>query len=120
MSHAALTLLTPPEQFGIVEPGIYRSDMLQPIHFPFIKQLRLKTVVMLSPELPNRGTSNLMEEAGMKLVMTLIEICLLMGGGGLKHDCKGPPGHGDLEANSTVDMAASIRRTHQGRARVDS
>ncbi|KAI8143532.1 protein-tyrosine phosphatase [Fennellomyces sp. T-0311] len=64
----ALKLYTPPEQFGIVEPGIYRSDMLQPLHFPFIKQINFKTVVMLSPEMPNRVTSNLMEECGMKLV----------------------------------------------------
>ncbi|KAI9319379.1 protein-tyrosine phosphatase [Dichotomocladium elegans] len=61
-------LLTPPEQFGIVEPGIYRSDMLQPLHFPFIKQINCKTVVMLSPEMPNRVTSNLMDECGMELV----------------------------------------------------
>ncbi|KAG2226015.1 hypothetical protein INT45_002481 [Circinella minor] len=68
MSHVNVKLLTPPEQFGIVEPGIYRSDMLQPLHFPFIKHINFKTVVMLSPEIPNRVTSNLMEEGGMKLV----------------------------------------------------
>ncbi|KAJ8659356.1 hypothetical protein O0I10_005071 [Lichtheimia ornata] len=69
MNHGNIQqLLTPPEQFGIVEPGIYRSDMLQPLHFPFIKAINFKTVVMLSPEMPNRVTSNLMDECGMKLV----------------------------------------------------
>lgn len=69
MNHGNIQqLLTPPEQFGIVEPGIYRSDMLQPLHFPFIKSIHFKTVVMLSPEMPNRVTSNLMDECGMKLV----------------------------------------------------
>ncbi|ORY99063.1 protein-tyrosine phosphatase [Syncephalastrum racemosum] len=66
-SLAGPILLTPPEQFGNVEPGIYRSDMLQPLHFPFIKQFGFKTVIMLSPEMPNRVTFNLMEEGGMKL-----------------------------------------------------
>ncbi|KAL0084601.1 protein-tyrosine phosphatase [Phycomyces blakesleeanus] len=61
-------LLTPPEQFGIVEPGIYRSDMLQPSHFPFIKQFNFKTMVMLSPEMPNRVTSNYLEENDTRLV----------------------------------------------------
>ncbi|KAI8370476.1 protein-tyrosine phosphatase [Radiomyces spectabilis] len=68
MSRTATSLLTPPEQFGIVEPGVYRSDMLQPIHFTFIKQFGFKTVVMLSPEMPSRVTSYLIEEGGIKLV----------------------------------------------------
>ncbi|KAL1934989.1 hypothetical protein VTP01DRAFT_4129 [Rhizomucor pusillus] len=68
MSHDALNLLTPPEQFGIVEPGIYRSDMLQPLHFPFIRQFAFKTVLMLSPEMPQRVALNMMEEANMKLI----------------------------------------------------
>ncbi|ORX56739.1 protein-tyrosine phosphatase [Hesseltinella vesiculosa] len=63
-------LFTPPEQFGMVEPGLYRSDMLLPTHFPFIKQFCFKTVLMLSPEMPPRITVNLIEEAGMELGMT--------------------------------------------------
>ncbi|KAI8993696.1 protein-tyrosine phosphatase [Pilobolus umbonatus] len=62
------SLLCPPEQFGIVEPGIYRSDMLQQSHFPYLKQYGFKTLVMLSPELPNRVTANFIEEGGIKLV----------------------------------------------------
>ncbi|KAF7731202.1 hypothetical protein EC973_000617 [Apophysomyces ossiformis] len=68
MSRDQPPLLTPPEHFGIVEPGIYRSDMLQPLHFTFIKQFGFKTVVMLSPEKPNRVTSNFFEEGGIDLV----------------------------------------------------
>lgn len=63
-----LNLLNPPEQFGIVEPGIYRSDMLQQPHFTYLKQFGFKTLVMLSPELPNRVTSNFIEEGNIKLV----------------------------------------------------
>lgn len=61
-------LLNPPEQFGIVEPGIYRSDMLQQPHFTYLKQFGFKTLIMLSPELPNRVTSNFIEEGDIKLV----------------------------------------------------
>ncbi|CAO3677044.1 unnamed protein product [Rhizopus microsporus] len=54
MGTNALSFLCPPEQFGIVEPGIYRSDMIQQANFTFLKQFGFKTLVMLSPELPNR------------------------------------------------------------------
>ncbi|CAO3644808.1 unnamed protein product [Mucor fragilis] len=63
-----INLLSPPEQFGIVEPGIYRSDMLQQPHFSYLKQFGFKTLVMLSPELPNRVTTNFIEEGDIKLV----------------------------------------------------
>ncbi|CEP11969.1 hypothetical protein [Parasitella parasitica] len=63
-----LNLLSPPEQFGIVGPGIYRSDMLQQPHFSYLKQFGFKTLVMLSPELPNRVTTNFIEEGDIKLV----------------------------------------------------
>ncbi|KAI8071578.1 protein-tyrosine phosphatase [Gongronella butleri] len=68
MSSDTANLYTPPEQFGMVEPGLYRSDMLLPVHFPFIKQFGFKTVLMLSPELPPRVTVNLIEEADIKMV----------------------------------------------------
>lgn len=54
-----LKQLCPPEQFGIVEPGIYRSNTLYPLNFPFITQLNLKTVVQLSPESPPSYVVNL-------------------------------------------------------------
>ncbi|SAM06316.1 hypothetical protein [Absidia glauca] len=62
------SLLNPPEQFGMVESGIFRSEMLQPVHFSFIRQFGFQTVVMLSPELPNRVTTNLIEEGGIQLI----------------------------------------------------
>ncbi|KAK3828352.1 MAG: tyrosine phosphatase family-domain-containing protein, partial [Benniella sp.] len=60
--------LTPPEQFGIVEPGLYRSDTLNPTHFPFIRSLNLKTAILLTPELPSRAMSNFFEENQIRLV----------------------------------------------------
>ncbi|ORE21656.1 protein-tyrosine phosphatase [Rhizopus microsporus] len=68
MGTNALSFLCPPEQFGIVEPGIYRSDMIQQANFTFLKQFGFKTLVMLSPELPNRVTTNFIEEGNIQLV----------------------------------------------------
>ncbi|OZJ01742.1 hypothetical protein BZG36_05187 [Bifiguratus adelaidae] len=65
---ARVPLLTPPEQYGIVEAGVFRSDMLQSAHLPFIRQLKLKTILVLSPELPGRAVLNYLEEAGVNLV----------------------------------------------------
>ncbi|KAG0324583.1 hypothetical protein BGZ99_001647 [Dissophora globulifera] len=61
-------MLTPPEQFGIVEPGLYRSDTLHPSHFPFIRSLNLKTAILLTPELPSRAMSNFFEENQIRLI----------------------------------------------------
>ncbi|CAG8514483.1 7592_t:CDS:2 [Ambispora gerdemannii] len=61
-------MLTPPEQFGIVEKGVYRSDMLHQSHFPFVKSLDLKTVVILSPEVPTRAATTFLEENNINLI----------------------------------------------------
>ncbi|CAG8574642.1 15122_t:CDS:2 [Acaulospora morrowiae] len=61
-------MLIPPEQFGIVEKGLYRSDMLHASHFPFIKSLNLKTILILSPEVPTRAVTNFLEENNIKLI----------------------------------------------------
>ncbi|CAG8585919.1 6468_t:CDS:2 [Cetraspora pellucida] len=67
-------VLTPPEQFGNVEKGLYRSDMLSPPHLPFIKSLKLKTILLLSPEVPARSVSNFLEENNIKLVHLGIKV----------------------------------------------
>ncbi|CAG8582189.1 322_t:CDS:2 [Paraglomus occultum] len=61
-------LLTPPQHFGTVEKGVYRSDMLRPSHFTFTKSLRLKTVLVLSPEVTTRAVTNFLEENNIRLV----------------------------------------------------
>jgi len=55
--------LCPPENFGIVERGIYRSNSLIPINFPFIKTLELKTVIQLSPEVPIKAVTTFYQES---------------------------------------------------------
>ena len=39
--------LVPPLNFSLVENGIYRSGFPMPINYPFLKQLRLKTIIYL-------------------------------------------------------------------------
>ncbi len=60
---------TPPEAFGIVQQGIYRSNLPQPQNFGFLKTLQLKTVLVLSPERPTRNFCLFLEECGTYLVI---------------------------------------------------
>lgn len=43
-------LLIPPDNFSMVEPGIYRSGFPGKKNFPFLKSLQLRTVLYLCPE----------------------------------------------------------------------
>ncbi|PRP75704.1 hypothetical protein PROFUN_15618, partial [Planoprotostelium fungivorum] len=60
--------LYPPETYGIVEKHIYRSNSLNPLNFPFIKQLGLKTILQLSPEVPTRAVSTFFQENDINLI----------------------------------------------------
>mmetsp|Transcript_15138 Transcript_15138/g.17147 ORF Transcript_15138/g.17147 Transcript_15138/m.17147 type:complete len:197 (-) Transcript_15138:26-616(-) len=62
------TTLSPPENFGIVEPLVYRSSTITPENLPFIVQLRLKTVVHLSPDITQRAVLEFFEEHGIELM----------------------------------------------------
>ena len=62
------TLLHPPEQFGVVEEGVYRSCALTPINFPFVQTLCLRTVVNLSPELPVRSVKQFLHESEIEFI----------------------------------------------------
>ena len=42
---ALLPLLCPPDVFGIVQPGVYRSNTFRSESYSFVKTLRLNTVV---------------------------------------------------------------------------
>lgn len=73
-----LKQLSPPEVFGLVESGIYRSNSLHPVNFPFIKLLRLKTVLQLSPEVPIRPVISFFEENNIKHVSYYISVTFVM------------------------------------------
>lgn len=59
---AAPEVLAPPKHFAIVEPGLYRSTMPATANFPFLKQLGLKRVIILSAESVARSVSTFFEE----------------------------------------------------------
>lgn len=54
--------ICPPEHFGIVESGVYRSNVPHADNFTFIKLLKLKSVILLSAEVPTRVVSTFFEE----------------------------------------------------------
>eukprot|EP00743_Colponemidia_sp_Colp-15_P012339 GILK01014014.1.p1 GENE.GILK01014014.1~~GILK01014014.1.p1 ORF type:complete len:245 (-),score=39.34 GILK01014014.1:214-903(-) len=58
----------PPEAYGLVEPGIHRSNILHSINFPFISSLNLKTVLYLSSEGLPRAVQQFLEERHTKLI----------------------------------------------------
>ena len=47
--------VTPPVAFGIVEPGVYRSNVPTDSNFEYLQGLGLRTALYLSPELPTRA-----------------------------------------------------------------
>ncbi|KAJ3035040.1 hypothetical protein HDV00_004366 [Rhizophlyctis rosea] len=61
-------IITPPDAYGIIEPGIHRSNLLHPPHFPFIQILKLRTIVVLSPDMPSKHLAAFSEEGGVKLI----------------------------------------------------
>ncbi|CAK9327828.1 unnamed protein product [Citrullus colocynthis] len=43
-------LLLPPPNFSMVEDGIFRSGFPQPLNFPFLRTLNLRSIIYLCPE----------------------------------------------------------------------
>ncbi len=58
----------PPERFGVVAPQLYRSSVFHPVNFTFLSQLRLKTILHLSPEVTLRAVENFIKESNIRLV----------------------------------------------------
>lgn len=65
---ATLQVLHPPIRFGIVEPGVYRTDVPKLHNFPFLRQLGLQTCLLLTPEKPLRELVEFFREADIKLI----------------------------------------------------
>ena len=65
-------LVTPPEAFAIVEKGIFRSNIPNNANFGYLKMLNLKTVLILSPEVPTRSLTTFLEDLNVKLVLSMI------------------------------------------------
>ncbi|KAI8868313.1 hypothetical protein GQ42DRAFT_164214 [Ramicandelaber brevisporus] len=49
-------VMCPPEAYGVVEPGVYRcSSAIQSANYPFLRALKLRTLLLLSTEAPPRA-----------------------------------------------------------------
>jgi len=59
--------LKPPSMFGIVEPGIYRSNAPTDENLPYLEQLNLRTVLFLSPEVLLRTAVEFFNDKGIRL-----------------------------------------------------
>jgi tyrosine-protein phosphatase OCA1 len=70
ISPSPIEVLTPPNYFGIVEAGVYRSTMPSVPNFPFLKQLGLKHVIILSAATVARGVYAFFEEIGVQVSHT--------------------------------------------------
>ncbi|KAI9092152.1 protein-tyrosine phosphatase [Phlyctochytrium arcticum] len=62
------TILTPPDAFGMVEKGIYRSSPLHPTNFTFIRTLGLRTVVILTHDIQSKAVSVFYDECGTRVI----------------------------------------------------
>lgn len=55
-------MLVSPENFGIVEPNVYRCSKLEVENFQFLETLNLKSIILLDAENPPRSLSKFLDE----------------------------------------------------------
>ena len=60
--------LFPPQNFGAVEDGIYRSGLPTELNYRFLESLRLKTVIVLSPESMDTQFASFLEDFRIRVV----------------------------------------------------
>ncbi|KAI5963336.1 uncharacterized protein KGF55_003128 [Candida pseudojiufengensis] len=60
-------MLVSPENFGIVEPGIYRCSKLEIENFQFLETLLLKSIISLDAEKPPRMLQNFLQTNKIEL-----------------------------------------------------
>lgn len=65
----AWTSFTVPEEFGVVETGVYRSSLPDEQHFSFLQTLSLKTLLFLSQEIPVKSLRTFLNTEKIQLVL---------------------------------------------------
>lgn len=60
-------MLVPPDNFGLVETGVYRCSKLEGDHFPFLETLQLRSLVLLDAEKPPRLLRSFLEANKVEL-----------------------------------------------------
>jgi len=63
-----MVLYIPPANFGMVEDNLYRSGQPNELNYPFIEQLKLKTIISLAPDQPNPSLLKFIEEHNIKFL----------------------------------------------------
>jgi len=58
----------------MVEEGVYRSNAITTTNFAFIQTLQLKTVLLLSPEMPLRAVTDFLKKQKVQLVQLGLKI----------------------------------------------
>lgn len=58
----------PPLNFGLVETGLYRSGHPQPVNFPFLESLNLKTIIYVGEKTDNYDYYRWLRHNGIRLV----------------------------------------------------
>lgn len=60
-------MLVPPDNFGLVEPGVYRCSKLEAGHLPFLETLQLKSLVVLDAAKPPRTLRSFLDDNNVEL-----------------------------------------------------
>lgn len=60
-------MLVPPDNFGLVEPGVYRCSKLEQDHFPFLETLQLKLLILLDAAKPPRTLKTFLSANNVEL-----------------------------------------------------
>lgn len=62
-----------PDEFSIVEAGLFSARVISECSFPFIRSLNLKTIVLLDPGAPSQSTVDFVESENINLVHLIPE-----------------------------------------------
>lgn len=63
-------VIVPPDNFAVVETGLYRSALPNARNMPYVRTLRLNTVIILSSEKPGRSLCNFFDSNGIRVAHT--------------------------------------------------
>ncbi|ORZ31765.1 tyrosine phosphatase family-domain-containing protein [Catenaria anguillulae PL171] len=96
--------LTIPDNFAQVEPGIYRSSLPSAASIPFLRTLALKTVLLLTPDLPSRAVAAWLDESCIQVIHLGAARAW---GGGLLMAAKAPDGSGTPPTHPGLTPLAS-------------
>ncbi|KAK6461410.1 putative tyrosine phosphatase [Scheffersomyces coipomensis] len=99
-------MLVPPENFGLVEAGIYRCSKLESDNFPFLETLKLKSLILLDAEKPPRTLNKFLDSNKIELFNL----------GGMKissHKHTGDDNDDDDDRTSNTSKTSESRNTNQ-------